>query len=81
MFPYFQDMYSYLTVYYDVSLTTKTLILLAASLLTSTTEPGIEIPSVKQSLSGVKAIDIVLYKMPKFASQLTVLLVLDGIFI
>ena len=39
----------------DVSMTTKTVILLAASILTTTTKSGIEISSGKQSVSRVKA--------------------------
>ena len=51
--------YVFLSIYIlYVSLTTKTLISLAAPTLTKTTEFGTEICSSKQSVSGVKAIAI-----------------------
>ena len=51
----------------DVSLATKSLILLAAPLLTKTNESSIKIPSGKQCASGLKAIGIFWSNMPKFA--------------
>ena len=65
----------------DVSLATKTLNLLAAPLLTKTSESGIEIPSGKQSASGVKAIGILWSDMPRFTLQFTLIILLAGTFI
>ena len=61
---------------YNVTLTTKTSILLA--LLTTATELGIEIILGKQSVPVVRVIGFLWSNIPRFALQSTVILVLAG---